>query len=405
MPDKPQLENAPGHVLRECNDGWTVFWQARTNLVRRGFRPARQRITMIGAELTDAERALISDRCNGLQDEMLVWGRGGLPANPVFDGTIGSLIRCYQTDPDSPFRKLRFESRGGYRRFFSRIDADHGREFVSEIRGRQVLRWHEDWTPRGVAMAHGLIGMLRTILTFGATILDDADCRAAKALLHDMKFPMPKPRNAILTLAQVNAVRAKAHEWGFHSIALANAFQFDGMLRPRDVVGEWVPQSEPGISDVLWHGRKWLRGLRWEEIDDSLILRHVTSKRQKEIEIDLKLAPLVIEELARFGSPLPKHGPIIVSEESGRPYLNDSFSRYWRKIARAAGIPDHIRNMDSRAGAISEATDAGAELELIRHAATHSDISMTQRYSRGGTEKTAEVMQRRIEYRNKAERK
>jgi hypothetical protein len=57
--------------------------------------------------------------------------------------------------------------------------------------------------------------------------------------------------------------------------------------------------------------------------------------------------------------------------------------------------------MDTRAGAISEATDAGAELEHVRHAATHGDISMTQRYSRGGTEKIAQVQKARIEYRNK----
>jgi site-specific recombinase XerD len=55
--------------------------------------------------------------------------------------------------------------------------------------------------------------------------------------------------------------------------------------------------------------------------------------------------------------------------------------------------------MDSRAGAITEATEAGADLEHIKQAATHSDISMTQRYSRGAEEKTAGVMRQRAEYR------
>ena len=57
--------------------------------------------------------------------------------------------------------------------------------------------------------------------------------------------------------------------------------------------------------------------------------------------------------------------------------------------------------MDSRAGAITEATDAGADLEHIRHAATHSDISMTQRYSRGDADKTAGVLRQRVAHRNK----
>ena len=44
------------------------------------------------------------------------------------------------------------------------------------------------------------------------------------------------------------------------------------MLRQKDVIGEWVPRSEPGPSDI-WNsdGEKWLRGLRWQEIDGNLI--------------------------------------------------------------------------------------------------------------------------------------
>jgi len=61
--------------------------------------------------------------------------------------------------------------------------------------------------------------------------------------------------------------------------------------------------------------------------------------------------------------------------------------------------------MDSRAGAISEATDAGADLEHVRHAATHSDIAMTQRYSRGSVEKVENVQRLRTKHRNKGETK
>ena len=63
---------------------------------------------------------------------------------------------------------------------------------------------------------------------------------------------------------------------------------------------------------------KWLRGIRWSEIDDNLILRHVTSKRQKEIEVDLKLAPMVMEELALLGE-RQKSGPLIVNQATELP--------------------------------------------------------------------------------------
>ena len=82
-------------------------------------------------------------------------------------------------------------------------------------------------------------------------------------------------------------------------------------------------------------------------------------------------------------------GALVVEETTGRPYTDHQFRRKWRQAADAAGVPREVYNMDSRAGAITEATDSGAQLEDVRHAATHSNVSMTQRYSRGGAEKTA----------------
>lgn len=99
---------------------------------------------------------------------------------------------------------------------------------------------------------------------------------------------------------------------------------------------------------------------------------------------------------------LPASGPVIVEEETGRPYRSHTFRYEWRKLARAVGIPDSVRNMDTRAGAITEGTDSGADLESVRHMATHSNISMTAKYSRGSEEKTAEVMKLRTAHRNKS---
>jgi flagellar biosynthesis regulator FlaF len=87
-------------------------------------------------------------------------------------------------------------------------------------------------------------------------------------------------------------------------------------------------------------------------------------------------------------------GAVIVSEVTHLPYTDHEFRRLWRMIARECGVPDNVFNMDSRSGAISEATNAGADLEHVRHAATHSNISMTQRYSRDSEKKIAGVMDR-----------
>jgi hypothetical protein len=205
-----------------------------------------------------------------------------------------------------------------------------------------------------------------------------------------------------------------------YSVGMAQAFQFECIFRQKDIIGEWVPETEPGESDT-WRikkkkgHQKWLRGIRWEEIGADLVLRHITSKKQKPIEVDLKNAPLVVAELQRIDpgsiwfdeagaanvdrSRLPDTGPVIRWEVTGRPYDAAAFRREWRMVADAVGVPKSIKNMDSRAGAITEATTAGAPIEHVKHAATHSDISQTQHYARGTTEKIASVQKARNAHR------
>jgi hypothetical protein len=92
-------------------------------------------------------------------------------------------------------------------------------------------------------------------------------------------------------------------------------------------------------------------------------------------------------------------GPVIIDEASQRPYAEHAYAREWRVIAQAAGIPDRIWNMDARAGGISEADDAGANLDSIRSAAGHSQASTTIRYVRGTIGKSREVAQLRQAHR------
>lgn len=411
MNKPPKIDNAPGLTWKPRKIGWEARWQARTDLADRGYQPKSYGIWK-GAWPTEVECAYISDQCNSRQSEMLVWGRGGLPIVAKFDGTLTGLIRAYQTDQDSSYRKLRYRTRIYYDTLCRALeevvwtDAEGVKRTGSEteisiIKARVVMRWHELWLERGkVSMGHSVIGMLRILTGFGSTILEDDQCARLSGVLSNMRFTMAKPRVERLTAEQAVLIRAEARNLGFHSVALAQALQFELMLRQKDVIGEYVPYSEPGVSEVHDGNNKWLRGLRYEEIDANMILKHITSKRQKEITVDLKMAGMVMEELGnRTRDQLPATGPLVVSEVSGVPWYQSEFRRAWRKAADAAGVPNTVKNMDSRAGAISEATDAGAPLEHVRINATHSDIGMTQKYSRGDQEKTAGVMQLRAEHR------
>lgn len=401
MIDQPKIVDAPGLTWRRRKNGWEARWQARSDLVRRGYLP-KSRQLWAGSQLTPADCAHITDQCQLLQAEMLVWGRGGIPVIAHAQGTLGSLIEAYQTDPDSSYHKLRYAVRRNHDALLRRIAKIHGTHELAGINARMILRWHAAWrgAENKVAIAHMMVSKLRTLFAFGAAILEDEQCERLCGILHRMRFEMPKSREERLTAEQAIAIRHAAHAAGIPSIALAQALQFDLLLRQKDVIGEWVPMDEPGLSEIRRGRQKWLHGLRWSEIDGNLILRHMTSKKDKPLTIDLRLAPMVMEELAHWQ---PTNGALVVCEATGQPWITSHFRRQWREIANAAGIPPEVRNMDSRAGGITEATDAGVELEAVRHAATHSNIATTARYSRGQEEKIASVLRRRAAHRTNAE--
>jgi hypothetical protein len=118
-------------------------------------------------------------------------------------------------------------------------------------------------------------------------------------------------------------------------------------LSQKDVIGEWVPVSEAGASDVVSDGLKWLRGLRWPAIDDNLILRHGAGSGNKLIEIDLKTAaPMVLAEFEEeFGSGTrPESGSVILCDTTALPWSAAEFRRKWRLVAAKAGVPDSVKN-------------------------------------------------------------
>jgi hypothetical protein len=313
---------------------------------------------------------------------------------------LGKLIDAYRTDSVSGYQKLRYHVRRKQRTLLKRIKRRHGRTKLSKIKARTLLGWHAEWSEGGrLSNGHAFVKKLRTVFGFGLTILEDKQCKRLRVVMNAMRFPAAQPRKEQITAEQAEAVRVTAHEMGLHSIAMAQAFQFEVMLRQKDVIGEWVPKNEPGETDVFHKGLKWLRGLRGDEIDARMVLRHITSKRQKPIEVDLSEAPMILAEFGRFIGCLPA-GPLIVCEHTGRAWKDDEFRRKWRIVANAAGIPKNVWNMDSRAGAISEAFEAGANPDDIRENATHSDLATTQRYNRRRSRRTnSSVTRARVENR------
>ncbi len=324
---------------------------------------------------------------------------GPLPTK--FNGTVASLVRAYRTDPDSPIHKIRHASRQNYIWFCNLIDKDHGAKKLADLGAREFDRWYADWCNNNtVSIAYAAMKIWRLVLRFGTRFeiektagLSTTECLRLRMILVDTEFDNVAARTETLTRDHCLAVRSAAHAKGLASIAMAQAFQFELTLRQKDVVGEWVPLDEPMLSDVTYRGTKWIRGLRWEEIDANMILKHQMSKARKAkiLEFDLKLYPMIMEEIGRI-SVQKRAGPIVVSEITGRPWKQPGFRQQWRDIATAAGVPKTVKNMDSRAGGTTETIDVtDGNLEAARKQAGHSNIATTQRYSRGALQSNSKV--------------
>ena len=121
-----------------------------------------------------------------------------------------------------------------------------------------------------------------------------------------------------------------------------------------------------------------------------MVLRKVHTKTRAYVEFNLKLYPIIIEEIERV-LPEKRIGPMIISERTGEPYKHRTFTQTWRKVADKAGVPRTVWNMDARAGAISEAYDAGAgETDVMKHAG-HKNRQTSARYNRSALEQTSRV--------------
>ncbi|WP_024516771.1 tyrosine-type recombinase/integrase [Bradyrhizobium sp. Tv2a-2] len=422
MTRPPPLDDAPGHRWQSRADGrrWVCVWIARTDIAKDGYKPKTHRVwppvSTPDAELDDAATLYIQSECQRLQDEMHAWNKGkNEKSGNRFDGTIDSLINCYKSDPDSDYQKIRYRSTKTYNSHLGQISKTVGKRRLQEVKARDLKRWFEKWSADGehIPRASGRMTMLRMILGFGAAILEDEDCQRVRGILEILRFEQGKRRKSIITAEQVIAFCKAAREAGAPSMALAERLKYELIVRPKDVIGEWLPMSEPGMSAITRSdGHKWLYGFDWREVDEHFNLVHRISKSLrgkraiatpdagKTKTYKLHLYPGVIEELALMAGVshvnlrrdmFPAAGPMVVCEDTGLPYPDSSYRKDWRKLATAAGIPTKVQSRDARAGGGTHAKRLGAKPEDIQQAMGHSNVETTWIYLRDDDETTAEI--------------
>ncbi len=377
--------HAPGRKRMVRRGRVDVYWVASPDAVRAGYAPKTVALRDDPGDVQAPPE--VAARCRVMWQEMKAFLAGQTaPGARAGAGTIASLVDLYQADLDSPYRRLRASSRPGYDRALAIVRETVGPRRVDTVTANDVRRWFQKWgraaddgVPGNPRRAYGCVQILRIIVKFGKGQRLPG-CRDLSEILSDAEFPAPRGRRVVMSAEQAGAIINKAIELGRPSIALAVALQFGCGLRQKDVIGEWV------------EGR-WSAGLLWgEHVRADWMLAKPTSKTNfREIaEFDLRLIPPALAELQRI-APIARVGIVVRDEDTGNGWRQRKFAAVFREIARAAGVPDEIWNMDARAGAVTDARAKGASRADAMELATHTQEATNRRYDRGRIAATSRV--------------
>jgi hypothetical protein len=391
---------APGFRLLERKNGEAhQYWIATTAARQHGYLPRTVRLHF---DLETAEgRHALEQRCRALTNEMIAWLDDPTDARkPVYDGTLSALIKCYQTDQNSPYRGLAQNTQRGYDDWCRTLERAIGKRRVDRLTGQDLrdcfLALLEPAQPSGaprVRLAQACVrSMLSILLNYGAE-LGLAGCLELAQVLERMTLRVPKDIRAVwkakrppklaMSYRQAAAIVAEGLDRGtrrYRSIALGVAAQFEFTLRQIDVIGEWerldrVKELPPGA--VVSHRHVWRSGLRFEQVTEGR-LDLTTSKNDTAAVFDVTAYPLFMQAL-RAVPAAERTGPLVVDDE-GMPIRRRHYQDLYRDVASAAGVPRAVWNMFARHGGVTEAHESGADLVDIGKHAQHRDLNTTNRH-------------------------
>lgn len=399
--------SVPGLKKRVRKNGAVAWYWIATGVSRNASEYPLKIRRIVAASEAEAEA-----RAWQLTAELRAW-LSERPETIAYNGTMASLIACYRADEDSPYQAIRENSRRSYDFDLRTLKAHVGATRIGPLTRKDFSRWHRNFrapveppyddagnkifgTER-IRRAHGLMTMVRMLLSYGVS-MRFAGCAAAKQVIDEMTFQMPAPRHQAMTFAQASAIVDKALETGSRSLALAQAIQFELGLRQIDVIGQWLTAGA-GAQGIVWLGQQWTGGITWADLTAERLAKR-TSKTGQEGVWNPADYPLLVKVVAAFGE-RERIGPVTIDERTGRPYRVREYRGRWRDLARLAGVPDDVWNMDSRAGAITEADEAGGNPEDVRKFATHANRQTTQRYIRDTIQATSRIAKLRVEHRGK----
>jgi hypothetical protein len=342
------------------------------------------------------------------------------PTTPTrYDGTVLAASRIYQEHAHSPFQGVKANTRRTYLVSLQLLEQTVGARLIRNVTTVDVKRWYAELrkpaTPESrerIDRAHDAISIFKTVLAFH-TSLRRAECKLLLEELERVRFEKGGTREEEMTSAHCGAFIRKAIELGqggilplarARSMAIGVAAQFELALRQKDVIGEHAKNEADlsraqrrGATAITWsNGDVWVGTFTWENVPAwRWRMKTSKSKYRQAVDFDLSIYGLLHPLLAAV--PLEERRGAIITGESGLPVRERTYRKTFRAIARAAGIPDAVWSMDSRAGAATEAEEAGVPIAAIAELLTHTreGEGTTPRYVRRRSKQIADIAEAR----------
>lgn len=388
---KPALKDGSDPSYAPCTgvSKGILYWKCPKKFRELGYEPTSVNLGKVGTgkdlDMAREARRLTVAMLDHYKEEVY-------PA-----GSWAWLIRRYETDPYSPFHKIKVNTRATYQYGLNRWMKAIGHLPIGALTFEEISKIEHAMLAKGRTASNikRMMTMLRIIAGYGKA-LRNSDARDVADTLSEMKFASAPPRTIHATRAQIRAIVDEADARGMFAFAAGLLIQWTYMLRSVDVRGQWLPDSGKQ-GGILRDGQRWQDGMTWDMFDPDLNwFEKVISKtaRSQPEPLRFQITPELRGRLTLLGN-RGRFGPVILSERFGLPYSRYAWAQAFRRIRDDLKLPKELWMMDTRSGAITEARDMGADPFAIRDAAQHANLNTTDRYMRGRSESAAKVLQLR----------
>jgi hypothetical protein len=371
------------------NGGRFLYWKAPARYVKAGYQ-IKSRLLGTGqrGDQVPAEWAM---QARDMTREMLRW-YDGADAPKTEPGTWHWLIGRYKSDPFSRYHEVQANTRIGYDQQLVLVDEAIGPIKISDTNYEMLMtiKSMKEAKGRSKDHIHRWFSTLSRLATHGV-LIDAPGAARVKEIRSNMRIEKPAARTQIATRDQVFAIVAEADKDDMDVFAIGLLIQYWYQLRAIDVRGDYF--------DGVWE-----RGIEWEHFNEDLSsFTKVISKTRRSLPephtFDLTLLPDLRARIIRLFECLPEDqrcGPVTISPRSGVPYTKSGWNQAWRRLRKRAGVDRNVWLMDTRAGALTEASQIeGVTPMQIRNAAQHQNLNTTSRYIRGRSKDLNRVVELR----------